>query len=74
MHLSWQKKHNQVFWEVKVDKFFEVLFLFSVFLLSQVLAKQQIGWLTAQAWFSENKQLEEKVSFCADEFSFEKSY
>ncbi|RVW44092.1 hypothetical protein CK203_074936 [Vitis vinifera] len=30
--------------------------------LDRVLAKQQIGWLTAQAWFSENKQLEEKIA------------
>ncbi|XWS26573.1 hypothetical protein CRYUN_Cryun26dG0042300 [Craigia yunnanensis] len=30
--------------------------------LDRVLARQQIDLLTAQAWFSENKQLEEKVS------------
>lgn len=31
------------------------------FPVQQVLAKQQIELLTAQAWFSENKDLEEKV-------------
>ncbi|XVF48866.1 hypothetical protein PTKIN_Ptkin03bG0222900 [Pterospermum kingtungense] len=30
--------------------------------LDRVLARQQIDLLTAQAWFSENKQLEEKVA------------
>lgn len=34
-----------------------IIFLFP----SQVLAKEQIEQLTAQAWVSENKQLEDKV-------------
>jgi hypothetical protein len=40
-------------------------FSFHFILKLQVLAKQQMDLLTAKAWLSENKQLEQKVTYYA---------